>query len=88
MALGKVVVVSDSPGARDYIDDRVTGVIVPPADAEALRAVILWTLDPAHRDDVRRMADAAQATALRRFGPDAWVDRLLELAERVAGARG
>ncbi len=85
MALGKVVVVSDSPGARDYIDDGVTGVIVPPADPEALRAVILRTLNPANRDDVRRMADAAQETALRRFGPDAWVDRLLELAERVAG---
>ena len=50
--------------------------------------MILWTLDPAHRDDVRRMADAAQATTLRRFEADAWVDRLLELAERVAGARG
>jgi hypothetical protein len=27
---------------------------------------------------------AAREAALGRFGPDAWVDRLLELGERVA----
>lgn len=83
MALGKVVVVSDSPGARDYIEPGVTGLIVPPADAEALRAAIVWALDPDHRVETRRMGAAAREAAHTRFGPDAWVDTLLELGERV-----
>jgi glycosyltransferase involved in cell wall biosynthesis len=84
MALGKLVIVSDSPGARDYIEPGVSGILVPPADPAALRDAIDWALDPANRDEARRIGAAAREAALGRFGPDAWVDRLLELGERVA----
>lgn len=36
MAAGKAVVASDVNGTRDYIDDSVTGILVPPGNAGAL----------------------------------------------------
>jgi glycosyltransferase involved in cell wall biosynthesis len=44
MAMGKAVIVSDSPGIRDYVTDGVSGRVVPVGDVEALRAAIqeLW----------------------------------------------
>ena len=40
MAMGKAVIVSDSPGLRDYVVADVTGLVVPCGDASALRAAI------------------------------------------------
>ena len=84
MALGKVTIVTDSPGASDYIESGVTGIIVPPSDPDALRDAIAWATDPANRDEARRMGEAAKAWVLPRFGPDQWVDRLLEIADLAA----
>jgi len=88
MALGKVVIVTDSPGATDYIESGVTGIIVPSSDADAMRAAIAWATDPAQRDAARRMGEAAKAHVLPRFGPDQWVDRLLEVADAAAAGGG
>lgn len=84
MALGKLVVVSDGPGARDYIEDGVTGILVPPHDPAAMRDAIGWALAEANRDEVRRIGDAAREHVLAGFGPDRWVERLLDIAERAA----
>lgn len=84
MALGKVTIVTDSPGASDYIESGVNGIIVPPSDPDALRAAIAWATDPANRDEARRMGEAAKAHVLPRFGPDQWVNRLLEIADLAA----
>ena len=81
MALGKPVVVSDSPGASDYIEAGVTGILVPPSDPAAMRAAIEWVLDPANRDRVRAMGEAAREAVLARFSPHAWVGELLRLAD-------
>lgn len=86
MALGKVVIVTGSPGATDYIEPGVNGIIVPPSDPDAMRAAVAWATDPAQRDAVRRMGEAAKAHVLPRFGPDQWVNRLLEVADAVAGS--
>src|SRR5262249_40496217 len=40
MAMGKAVVVSDTPGIADYLVDGETGRVVAPGDAPALRAVL------------------------------------------------
>ena len=44
MAMGKPVIVSQTPGIAEYIEDGKTGVFVPPGDPAALRAKIasLW----------------------------------------------
>jgi hypothetical protein len=40
MAMGKAVIVSDSPGIRDYVTPNETCLVVPCGDASALRAAI------------------------------------------------
>lgn len=86
MALGKVTIVTDSPGAADYITSGETGIIVPASNPEALAEAIAWATDPANREAARRMGQAARDHVLSRFGPDQWVDRLLEIADRAAAA--
>jgi glycosyltransferase involved in cell wall biosynthesis len=81
MAMGKVVVATGSPGLRDYVDAGRTGLIVPPGDAGALRAAIGWALDPAKAAEVEQMARAGRELARRDFSPDAFIAKLVEVAE-------
>jgi glycosyltransferase involved in cell wall biosynthesis len=81
MAVGKLVVVTDGPGVRDYVEDCVTGLVVPPADASALADALSWCLDSVHADEHRAMRARARETALRRFSPDAYFERLREVVE-------
>src|SRR3954451_4384085 len=84
MAMGKVVVVTDSPGARDYVEDGVTGLIVPPGDAGALARALQTALDPAWRPDAERMGERARAVARARFRPIDHLRSVLDVVERVA----
>ena len=80
MARGKPVVVTDAPGVRDYITHEETGLIVP-NDPAALRDAVNRVLSD--RPLARRLGDAARADVRSRFGIEAYVERLLELADRV-----
>ena len=44
MAMGKAIIVSDSPGIRDYVDPGISGLVVPVGDEVAMRQAIreLW----------------------------------------------
>ena len=87
MVLGKVVVATDAPGVRDYVDDGDTGVVVPPGDADALAAAVSWALDPANLADVERMRARARTAARDRFSPMCHFEALLDVARSaVAGA--
>ena len=91
MAFGKLVVVSDSPGARDYVEDGVTGLIVPAGDVGALRSALEWALDPANTEAVARIRARAHDVARERFSYDRYVESVLRvvdeaLAERSTGA--
>jgi glycosyltransferase involved in cell wall biosynthesis len=83
MALGKLIITTDSPGIRDYVDDHRTGLIVPPGDAAAMTEAIAWAVDPANADEVARIAAAGRESARRDFSPDAYVARLLEIADEA-----
>jgi hypothetical protein len=83
MALGKIVVVTDSPGARDYVEGGVTGLIVPPADTEALGRALRWALHDAPQHALEAMRTRARQTALEQYGPGRYVQRLLLVAERA-----
>jgi glycosyltransferase involved in cell wall biosynthesis len=67
MALGKPVIVADSAGVRDYVEDGETGLLVPPADPDALAAAIDWVLDPANAEAVERMKEAGRRISTTRF---------------------
>lgn len=66
MGLGKPVIVTDTPGVRDYIVDGVTGVIVP-HDAEKMRAAILHVMDPANAAFYAAMGERAKKDVFERF---------------------
>lgn len=88
LAMGKLVVVTDCLGVRDYVEHRMTGLVVPPGDARALHEALAWAVDPANATEVRAIRERARALAQERFRPDEYVANLLRIAaaarERLA----
>ncbi len=79
-ACGRAVVTTDVPGCRDAIEPGVTGVLVPPRDADALARAIRALLEDEAR--CRAMGLAARALAEREFDVRRVVARHLELYGR------
>jgi glycosyltransferase involved in cell wall biosynthesis len=83
MSMGRPVVVSATEGQRDVVEDGVTGVMVPPGDARALREAIQRLLDdPAER---ARLGANARSAVERRFSLDAYAASLAGHLEELAG---
>jgi glycosyltransferase involved in cell wall biosynthesis len=80
LALGKLVVATDSVGVRDYIEHRETGLIVPPGDAGALRETLAWATSAANADEIERIAERGREMALDELSPDRYVVNLLTVA--------
>ena len=79
MAHGRAVVATAVGGLREAIDDGVDGLLVPPRDAAALRAVLERLLgDPELR---ARLGAAARAKAEREWSRDAMADALVRVYE-------
>ena len=85
MAMGRPVVATEVGGAREILDDGATGVVVPPADPEALAAAILALLSDPGRS--RRMGDRAREEVRRRFGPVQLADGELAVYESLLRSR-
>ena len=68
MLLGRPVVASDIPAHREFVTHGVDGLLVPPADAEALATAILRLLrDPEEAAAIgRRAAESAARFDIRR----------------------
>ncbi len=74
MAMGKCVIATRTRGQTDTIVDGETGVYVPPADPDALRAAIQRLLaEPA---EAARMGNAAREYVLREASLDRFVERV------------
>lgn len=84
MALGKAVIVTDSPGVREYVEDGRTGIVVPPNDPAALARAIHWVLDPANAKAVEQITAAAAHAARTTFSPDRYAQALLTAAEEIS----
>lgn len=69
MLAGTPVVAADSGGHREIIADGVTGLLVPPDDADALADALASLLSQPSRADA--LAKAAMADALARYSVDA-----------------
>jgi len=73
---GRPVVASDTGGVRDWLDDGVSGVLVPPGDVGALAHALDQLLaDPERR---RAMGAAGRETVATRFSRERHVASLLE----------
>lgn len=65
MAMGKAVVVTDSPAMREYVTVGVTGELVPPGDAGALTRTLRQLLDDPERR--WRLGQAGREAVEKRF---------------------
>jgi glycosyltransferase involved in cell wall biosynthesis len=84
MLVGRPVVASDLGGLRDVVEDKITGLMVPPADPGALAAALDSLLDdPEAR---KRMGDAGRLRA-RQFEAAVVVPRVVEIFEEVLRRR-
>lgn len=83
-AMGKPVVISDVPGIRGYVENGVTGIIVPCGDGEAMKnAIARLVSDPAYAD---RMGRNAHEFMKERFTSQKWAQAHLALTREVLGA--
>ncbi|WP_430791680.1 glycosyltransferase family 4 protein [Actinoplanes sp. G11-F43] len=78
MACGRPVVVTDTPGMRDYVTHGETGLLVPAGDGQALAAAVAELLaDP---DRAREMGAAARRDVERRFSTHVQAGHLAGIA--------
>jgi glycosyltransferase involved in cell wall biosynthesis len=77
MASGRPVVATATEGAKEIIEDKQTGVLVPNGDAESMADAILALLD--NVDERSRLGANAREDVHRRFG----LERMVEAVEQV-----
>lgn len=66
MAMGKLVIVSDTPGVRDHLCHESNALIVPPGDPTALKNAICWAFDPNNRTKVKSIRKNARKLGIER----------------------
>ena len=86
MSCGVPCVASDVGGNRAAIADGRTGLLVDPADADALAAAIERLVT--HRDLARRLGEAARRDVVERYDLGAILTREIELLRTLAAGRG
>ena len=81
MAVGRLVIATDTGGIPETIEDGLTGVLVPPERPSALAAAVRSLLaDPA---GARAMAERGRESVRQRFSRAASADRFAQLYERL-----
>jgi len=81
MAMGKPVIVTDPQGAKDYIDNGVNGVLIPPGNPESLRNTILGLY---RNSELRRKLGSAARERAAQLDTEANLSRIARLAENVS----
>ncbi len=81
MMMGKPVVATRNPSLIDLVEEGVTGLLVPPRDADAMRAAIRYLLD--HPDQAAAMGQAARRRFEERHTFEAFARRAHEIIARV-----
>jgi glycosyltransferase involved in cell wall biosynthesis len=81
MERARPVIASSVGGLPEIVADGVTGLIVPPADADALADAIVALAGDLPR--AGEMGEAGRARALESFTPEQCVERVEALYERA-----
>ena len=82
MAAGRPVVASGVGGITEMVQHERTGLLVPPADTDALAAAIVRLL--AEPEAAERMGRAGRAVAVARFGVERMLSQVAALYEEGA----
>ncbi len=85
MVLGKAVIVSDTPGARDLIQDGTTGLLYRPGDVLALRSAILTLL--CDGDTRRRIGERGRRAVLGHYTHTTYWRHLFQIMADALAAR-
>lgn len=84
MAAGRAVIAGDYDAVRELIADAVSGVLVPPDDADAIAAAMATLIaDPARRE---RLGNAARERVVEEFSDATNLDRLTAALDMAAAA--
>lgn len=81
MALGKPVIATDTVGTEDYLEDGVTGTLVPPEDSNALRAAIVRFIEKPHY--YKSLADKAFIQIKEKHTFSVYTGHILHEAEKL-----
>jgi glycosyltransferase involved in cell wall biosynthesis len=87
MAKGKLVVINDTTGVRDYVSDGETALIVPNHDPASLADAVKWALDPSNAEEARKIVRRAQRDVTDRFPLGRYVAQLIQIADRVTAGQ-
>ena len=85
MALGKPTVAVCVGGPREIVEDRITGLLVPPADPHSLAQAIQRLLDQPNMS--RAMGQAGQQRAIEHFSAAAMARQMEEVYRRCLSPR-
>jgi glycosyltransferase involved in cell wall biosynthesis len=77
MSCARPVVVTNTPGMSDYVEDGVTGTLVPYGDDSSMAQAIADLLDDPER--AQAYGAAGRAAVLKRFNTQAQADRLSQI---------
>jgi hypothetical protein len=81
MMLGKAVVATGTPPVAEYVQDGVTGLLVEPGSASAMRSAILYLLE--HREEAARMGRIARRQFEDCYTFDRFARRTHEILEGI-----
>ena len=81
MALKKPVVATDGGGTRELVVDGETGLLVPPANPDAVAAKIEYLLD--NPTIAKRLGEAGEARLRREFSITKMIEETIQLYKRA-----
>lgn len=86
MACGKPSIVTDVGGCSEVVDGGVTGLVVPPANVEALARAMLMLVE--NRTMRETMGKEGRCRVMSRYSEDANLNRLMDLYSSVMAEKG
>lgn len=85
MACGLPLICTTNTGGADIIKDGREGFVVPVRDAEALREKMTYLYE--HREEARRMGEAAREKVAAHFTWDHYARHMLEIYRKITGSQ-
>lgn len=85
LACGRPVLGTNVGGIPEVVEERKTGMIVPPGDPSALAAGIQWFSE--HPDQIARMGAEGRQAMIRRFSWEQYRRHMAEFFQSVLGSK-